>query len=53
MDYKELFKLINDLPNGALKDLSEIVRKNQEANPNITLEDAKAQIERFHGKIKE
>jgi hypothetical protein len=52
MDYKELFELINKLPDGALKDLSEVIRKNQKENPNITLEQAKAQIERFHGKRK-
>jgi len=52
MDYKELFELLNNLPDGALKDLSELVRKNKEDNPNITYEDAKAQIESFK-KLKE
>ena len=52
MDYKELFELINKLPDGALKDLSEVIRKNQKENHNITLEQEKAQIERFHGKRK-
>ena len=48
MDYKELLKIINNLPDGALRDLSDIVRKNKEANPNgVTYEEAKAQIERF------
>jgi len=47
MDYKELFELLNNLPDGALKDLSDLVRKNKEANPNITYEDVKTQIESF------
>jgi len=51
MDYKELFKLINDLPDGCLRDLSEIIRKNQEAHPNgYSYEEVKTQIEKFHGK---
>jgi hypothetical protein len=51
INYKELFKLINDLPDGAVKDLSEIIRKNKEANPNgFTYEQVKTQIEKFHGK---
>jgi hypothetical protein len=48
MDYKELFKLISELPDGELRDLSEVMRKNLEAHPNLTYEDAKAQIERFN-----
>jgi len=52
MDYKKLFELLNNLPDDALKDLSDIVRKNKEDNPNITYEDAKAQIESFK-KLKE
>ena len=48
MDYKELLKLVNDLPVECLKDLSEIVRKNQEAPPNgVTYEEDKAQVESF------
>jgi hypothetical protein len=48
MDYKELLKLLDNLPDGALRDLSEIVRKNQEAHPNgVSYEEAKEQIERF------
>lgn len=48
MDYKELLNLVNNLPIECLRDLSEIVHKNQEAHPNgVTYEEAKAQIERF------
>ena len=48
MDYKELLELVNGLSPECLKDLSQIVRKNQEAHPNkVTYEEAKAQIERF------
>jgi hypothetical protein len=52
MDYKELFELINNLPDGCIRDLSEIVRKNQETHSNgFTLEKVKTQIENFHGKV--
>ena len=48
MDYKELFELINKLPHGCLKDLSEAIQKNKEANPNgVSYEETKAQIEKF------
>lgn len=48
MDYKELFELINKLPDGCLRDLSELFQKNKEAYPNeISYEEAKTQIEKF------
>jgi monomeric isocitrate dehydrogenase len=51
MDYKELFKLIENFTAEDFKDVREAIQKVIDNNPKVSLQDAQKQIESFH-KIK-